>query len=125
MHEERDHGVAMCTLQEEEVNHFVEKEEAVPGLCSDSEEESTFTGIRLKHRLQALEEEVGSLSLEPIEPPVMSVAAQTTHNRWRKATATVDSGSADHVVQEEEFTSTHLEESEGSTKGRRYIAAKG
>jgi phosphohistidine swiveling domain-containing protein len=46
-------------------------------------------------------------------------------NGWKKVTVTVDSGSADHVAPEDEFSSSPLEESEGSRKGRRYIAANG
>jgi hypothetical protein len=56
---------------------------------------------------------------------VMMMSAQTTFNGWRRVTVTVDSGSADHVAPEDEFGATPLEESEGSKKGRRYIAANG
>jgi len=120
---------------EEEVIEFevVNNMEEVPELQDSSDDEEPYIvvakkkskSLRLTNRFQALEEEVGSLMLEPEEPQVMSVSAQPTQNGWRKVTVTVDSGSADHVAPEEEFSSSPLEESEGSKKGRRYIAANG
>ena len=70
-------------------------------------------------------EDVGSLVLETEATQAMMMTAQNTYNGWRRVTVTVDSGSADHVAPEEEFGTTPLEESEGSKKGRRYIAANG
>jgi len=55
----------------------------------------------------------------------MSVEEQKPKGGWKKVTVTVDSGSADHVAPEAEFSAFQLEESEGSKKGRRYVAANG
>jgi hypothetical protein len=127
-------------LQGEVESYAVMKyEDKPPGLCDDSDSETDgsgwsfvskrksnrWVGIELKNKFEVLEKDVGSLVLETEATQVMMMTAQATYNGWRRVTVTVDSGSADHVAPEEEFGATPLEESEGSKKGRRYIAANG
>ena len=110
-----------------------------PGLCDDSGSEvecsnhertwrykpKRWAGVKLQNKYEVLEEDVGALVLETEANQVMMMTSESAHDGWRRVTVTVDSGSADHVAPEEEFAATPLEESEGSKKGRRYIAANG
>jgi len=152
MHEEHCHDFAVWALQEEKeiVYEMIDEsdgeeevvfvkidddgaeEDLAPELVDSSDdEEEPFVmvtrkkgkKIQLQNRFELLE--VGSLTLEPEEPQVMSVEQQQPKGGWKKVTVTVDSGSADHVAPEAEFPSFQLEESEGSKKGRRYVAANG
>ena len=136
MHEDHGHDFAVWSLQEEKkivyetVDDSDDEEEHVPELDDSSDEEEepfilvTNKKIKVQNRFAPLQE-VGSLTLEPEEPQVMSVEEQKPKGGWKKVTVTVDSGSADHVAPEAEFSAFQLEESEGSKKGRRYVAANG
>jgi hypothetical protein len=51
--------------------------------------------------------------------------SQEEYAGWGKVTCSVDSASADHVAPQEEFAKFKLEPSEGSKRGKGYIAANG
>ena len=139
--------VTHCQQDQSETRADADK---MPDLCDSSDEDDEFVkvckknrwiGVELKNKYEALEEvagslklknkfdaleaAVGSLTIETEATNMMLMSSQMLQNGWKKVTVTVDSGSADHVAPEDEFNSSPLEESEGSKKGRRYIAANG
>ena len=62
---------------------------------------------------------------EDVEDIMMNTNDKQDNGGWRKVVTTFDSGSADHVCPEEEFPSVKMEPSQGSKKGRKYVAANG
>jgi hypothetical protein len=126
--------MAMWSLQVDN-----KEEEAAPELSISSDKEAEYVKVVNKNKLRAntmmqpkfvhknkFQEllEVGCLVEE--EGEQMVATCQETEDRcWRKVTATVDSGSANHVAPEGEFDHIKLEQSEGSKAGTKYVTADG
>jgi len=135
------------TMQEAEgvwalwgLHHEVEEEQ--PPRLVDSSDDEGFMVVEKKKKVKRVKtskeftnknkfEDLRGVSClideeaEDVEDIMMNIADKQDNGGWKKVVATVDSGSADHVAPEGEFSNIKMEPSEGSRKGRKYVAANG